>query len=106
MKANMGKNKLISLNSSGAKGFLSPGGTAEVDLVIEGLDLSGLNILDIGCGCGGAVFHLIKQHGASTAIGIDIEPLVIARAKALADEYHLGDKASFEVVTPAKAALS
>ncbi|MBL6782828.1 MAG: methyltransferase domain-containing protein [Alphaproteobacteria bacterium] len=82
------------------KGFLSPGGTTEVDLVIEGLDLSGLNILDIGCGCGGAVFHLIEQHGAATAIGVDIEPLVISRAKALADEYNLNDKASFEVVTP------
>ena len=30
------------------KGFLSPGGTTEVDLVVDGLDLSGLHILDIG----------------------------------------------------------
>ncbi len=84
------------------QGFLSPGGTAEVDLVIEGLDLSGLHILDIGCGCGGAVFHLLKKHGAASAIGIDIEPLVISRATELANQYNLGDKATFQVVTPGK----
>jgi phosphoethanolamine N-methyltransferase len=84
------------------KGFLSPGGTAEVDLVVDGLDLSWLNILDIGCGCGGAVFHLIKKHGAASAIGIDIEPLVIARATQLSSDYDLTDKARFELVKPGK----
>ncbi len=82
------------------EGFLSPGGTAEVDLVLDGLDLKGLNILDIGCGCGGAAFHLIRGHGAASVIGIDIEPLVITRASALAEAYHLTDRAKFEVVTP------
>ena len=80
-----GQKQIHFLDLIRGKGFLPPGGTTEVDLVIEGLDLSGLNILDIGCGCGGAVFHLIEQHGAATAIGVDIEPLVISRAKALAD---------------------
>lgn len=82
------------------EGFLSPGGTKEVDLVLEGLNLKGLNILDIGCGCGGAAFHLIREHGASSVVGIDIEPLVIKRASELAQNYHLTDKARFEVVTP------
>ncbi|MGB2097802.1 MAG: SAM-dependent methyltransferase, partial [Candidatus Puniceispirillales bacterium] len=70
------------------QGFLSPGGSAEVDLVIENLDLSGLHILDIGCGCGGAIFHLLTEHGAASAIGIDIEPLVISRATELANQYN------------------
>ncbi|MGA1020255.1 MAG: SAM-dependent methyltransferase, partial [Candidatus Puniceispirillales bacterium] len=43
------------------EGFLSPGGSTEVDMVIEGLDLKGLNILDIGCGCGGAALHLLRS---------------------------------------------
>lgn len=82
------------------KGFLSPGGTAEVDLVVEGLNLSGLHILDIGCGCGGAIFHLIEKHDVAHAIGIDIEPLVITRAKVLSDKYNLNEKTKFEEVTP------
>ena len=63
------------------EGFLSPGGTKEVDLVLEGLNLNGLNILDIGCGCGGAAFHLIREHGAASVVGIDIEPLPANDAK-------------------------
>ncbi len=82
------------------EGFLSPGGSAEVDLVLEGLDLKGLHILDIGCGCGGAAFHLLRAHGAASVTGIDIEPLVITRASALAEKYQLTDQARFEVVTP------
>ena len=34
------------------EGFLSPGGPDEVARVIDGLDLKGKNILDIGCGSG------------------------------------------------------
>jgi len=82
------------------EGFLSPGGSTEVDMVIEGLDLKGLNILDIGCGCGGAALHLLRSHGAASVIGIDIEPLVIKRASELTEKYRLTDQAKFQVVSP------
>jgi hypothetical protein len=39
------------------KGFLSPGGVEEVAKIVEGIDLSGKEVLDIGVGIGGpAVF--------------------------------------------------
>ena len=44
------------------EGFLSPGGTAEIDEIMTGVDAAGRTVLDIGCGCGGAAFHLLKKY--------------------------------------------
>ena len=35
------------------EGFLSPGGADEVKEIVNGLDISGKSVLDIGCGTGG-----------------------------------------------------
>ena len=35
-------------------GWLSPGGPEEVALLLEGNDLDGKSVLDIGCGAGGS----------------------------------------------------
>ena len=35
------------------EGYLSPGGPEEVSRILEGLDLTGARMLDIGCGTGG-----------------------------------------------------
>ena len=78
-----GPKQLNMLKTVWGEGFLSPGGTEEIDEILKGVDAKNLNILDIGCGCGGAAFHLINGHNASFVTGIDIEPLVIARAKEL-----------------------
>jgi len=43
-------------------GFLSPGGPEEVAMVMEGSDISGLNILDIGCGVGGIGILLVREY--------------------------------------------
>ena len=95
-----GDKQIRFLETVWGEGFLSPGGTSEIDLVIGDIDCRGLKVLDIGCGCGGAVFHLIRQHGAAHAIGIDVEPLVIDRAKELASSYNLSAQAEFETVSP------
>ena len=68
--------------------------------MLEGQDCRDLTILDIGCGCGGAVFHLIRTHGAAHATGIDVEPLVIDRAQELAENYGLTNQTKFETVIP------
>ena len=34
-------------------GFLSPGGPEEIAAMLDGNDLTGLSVLDIGCGVGG-----------------------------------------------------
>jgi len=82
------------------EGFLSPGGTDEIDEVMKGIDASGKSILDIGCGCGGAALRLIKNHGAKSVLGIDTESLVIQRAEELAVKYDLSNLAKFRCVKP------
>jgi phosphoethanolamine N-methyltransferase len=61
-------------------------------------DASGKSILDIGCGCGGASIHLIKNHGAKSVLGIDTESLVIQRAEELAVKFDLSNLAKFRCV--------
>ncbi len=82
------------------EGFLSPGGTKEIDEIVKNTNLKGKSILDIGCGCGGAAFHLIKKHGAKSVQGIDPEPLVIKTAQKLAKKNNLTDIATFKCVEP------
>ena len=40
------------------EGFMAPGGTGNVDKMVEGLDLQGKRVLDIGRGIGGPDFYL------------------------------------------------
>jgi len=82
------------------EGFLSPGGTVEIDEIMKGIDASGKKVLDIGCGCGGAAIHLIKKHGAKSVLGIDTESLVIQRAEELATKNNLSSFANFFSVKP------
>ena len=45
------------------KGFLSPGGAEEMAVLLEGVDLSGRTVLDIGCGswrCGRHAGRLLR----------------------------------------------
>ncbi|NDA07917.1 MAG: methyltransferase domain-containing protein [Alphaproteobacteria bacterium] len=101
-----GIKQIMFLECVWGEGFLSPGGVEEIDLVVDGLDLRGKTILDIGCGCGGAAFHLIRQHGAHHVTGIDVEPLVIERARELAERYGLSDQAEFFTVEPGPLSLT
>jgi len=82
------------------EGFLSPGGTEEIDEAMKGVDASEKFFLDIGCGCGGAAIHLIKKYGAKSVIGLDIEPLVIKKAEELAAKHDLSSFADFRCVNP------
>ena len=42
-------------------GYMSPGGPEEVARVVEGIDLKGYSVLDIGCGSGQITIEL-KQN--------------------------------------------
>lgn len=81
-------------------GYLSPGGPEEVDRVVEGLPVAGKTILDVGCGSGGITLHLVERHGAAHATGFDVEPPVIAAARARADRRGLADKTRFVQAPP------
>ncbi len=83
-------------------GYLSPGGPAEVDRVLEGRDLTGLTVLDFGCGAGGIAIHLVGHLGAARVTGIDVEGPVIETARRYGVEKQLGDRVEFIRTAPGR----
>jgi phosphoethanolamine N-methyltransferase len=55
-------------------GFLSPGGAEEVACLLEGSDISGCSVLDIGCGLGAVDELLVERHGAGSVLAVDVDP--------------------------------
>lgn len=82
------------------EGFLSPGGTAEVDRVLAGLDTRHKSVLDIGCGVGGVDIHIAEQHGAALVTGVDVEPHLIERCARLAQKRGVSGATRFLCVEP------
>ncbi|MEP6885529.1 MAG: methyltransferase domain-containing protein [Gammaproteobacteria bacterium] len=60
------------------EGFLSPGGAAEVACLLEGSDISGCSVLDVGCGLGAIDELLVGEYAAASVVGIDIDPSLLA----------------------------
>lgn len=60
------------------EGFLSPGGAAEVAYLLEGSNIAGCRVLDIGCGLGAVDELLITRHGAREVLGVDVDPGLLA----------------------------
>ncbi|MCK4867225.1 MAG: methyltransferase domain-containing protein [Alphaproteobacteria bacterium] len=81
------------------EGYLSPGGPDEVGRILEGLDLTGLHVLDIGCGTGGIALSLAADYGAAKVIGVDVEDPVLATANRRAAAKGLADRVEFVKVT-------
>ncbi len=82
------------------EGYMSPGGTDEVDAYLQGVNLADKNVLDIGCGLGGVDVHLVKRHHAAMVTGIDIEPDLIQRCEALAQKHGVAAQTRFVCVEP------
>jgi phosphoethanolamine N-methyltransferase len=59
-------------------GFLSPGGSDELERLFEGSDIGGCAVLDIGCGLGAIDELLVTRFGAGTVVGVDIDPSLVA----------------------------
>ena len=95
-----GPKQLNLLKTVWGEGFLSPGGTDEIDEVLNKIDISDKSILDIGCGCGGAAIHFVKKHGAKSVLGIDTELLVIKCAQELSLKNNVNDFIEFRYVEP------
>ncbi|MEM0990067.1 MAG: methyltransferase domain-containing protein [Pseudomonadota bacterium] len=81
------------------EGFLSPGGPDEVARVLEGLDLTGSTIVDIGCGAGGITALLARDYGAAKVIGLDVEASTCTAAQALAERWGVADRVEIRQVT-------
>jgi phosphoethanolamine N-methyltransferase len=82
------------------EGFLSPGGPEEVGRVLEGLDLAGARVIDIGCGTGGITCALAARHGAAEVTGIDGEAPVCAAARARVARQGLEGRVTIRQVAP------
>jgi len=93
-------NLMALLEALWGEGFMSPGGVAEVDRYLAGIELRGKTVLDIGCGLGGVDLHLLRQHEARQVTGIDIDPALIEGCRQLADKYQVADRARFICVEP------
>jgi ubiquinone/menaquinone biosynthesis C-methylase UbiE len=81
-------------------GYLSPGGPEEVARVLEGVDLAGRTVLDIGCGAGGITAALARDYGAAKVIGIDVEAPVCEAARAQAEKSGVADRVEIRLVEP------
>jgi phosphoethanolamine N-methyltransferase len=73
-------------------GFLSPGGPEELGRLLDGSDISGCAVLDIGCGLGAIDRLLVTDHGARSVIGVDIDPALVALARAAIAQAGLEDR--------------
>jgi phosphoethanolamine N-methyltransferase len=93
--------KLVTLlEALWGEGYLSPGGDEETALVLEGLDLRGRSVLDLGCGTGGCAFHIAERFGAASVLGADVEAGVVAKAAEDATRRGLAGRVRFETISP------
>lgn len=80
------------------EGYMSPGGEAHVLQMVDGIDLEGRDVLDIGCGLGGPACVVARECGARV-VGIDLESPLIARALARAEASGVSGRTDFRVVS-------
>lgn len=82
------------------EGYLSPGGADEVARVLRGIELSGRDVLDLGCGSGGATVDLVRHHEAAHVVGIDVELPVCEHSRRLVARAGLSDRVEIVLVEP------
>jgi SAM-dependent methyltransferase len=73
-------------------GFLSPGGADELARLLEGSDVSGCTVLDIGCGLGALDELLVTQHAAKSVVGVDIDPALLTLMQRRIEAAGLGSR--------------
>lgn len=81
-------------------GFLSPGGFEEVTRVLDGVDLKGRRVLDIGCGLGGIDRLIAENFSVAEVVGIDVEKSLIEEANRKNAGKAVADRVRFELVEP------
>ena len=81
-------------------GWLSPGGPAEVERLLAGINIKGKSVLDIGCGAGGIDVLLAETYGAAYVTGMDVEDTVIANARERAHKAGVAERVGFLKVAP------
>ena len=82
------------------EGYMSPGGPDEIRMIVEGVELAGKAVLDLGCGTGGITRFLAETYRPASIVGVDIDRGLIARATRRAAAAGLGKSVTFRTVTP------
>ncbi len=82
------------------EGYLSPGGPQEIALLLHGVDLTGREVLDVGCGVGGIDLLLAREYGAQRVVGIDVDEALVQQAHARGTKARLSDRVTFLAVAP------
>lgn len=80
-------------------GHMSPGGPDGVRAIVEGLDLAGKTVLDIGCAIGGIDVQLATEFDCRV-VGVDIEPGLIDIGRARIAAAGLADRVDLRLVEP------
>lgn len=79
------------------KGFIAPGGEGNVDQIVEGIDLTGKRVLELGSGAGGGSLILAGKHGASV-VGLELESALVELSRQHAADAGLTESAEFRCV--------
>jgi SAM-dependent methyltransferase len=82
------------------EGFLSPGGADETRRVLDRVEITGKRVLEVGSGLGGCCLIIAGERGAASVLGLDVEPVVIERARRSVEAAGLSDRVSFQRVEP------
>ena len=82
------------------EGFLSPGGADETRRVLDRVDVENRSVLEIGSGLGGCCLIIALERGAKQVHGLDVEPVVIAKARETVAKAGLEQKITSQQVDP------
>lgn len=82
------------------EGFLAPGGAEEVARIVEHIGLRRRDVLDVGCGLGGAVVALAHDLHARHVTGVDVEAAVLERARELVAAAGVGARVCLRQIEP------
>jgi phosphoethanolamine N-methyltransferase len=69
-----------------------------VAAVVDGVEIEGKRVLDIGCGLGGPAVALAANHGAGEVVGVDIQEDIIEWSKNLAKQRHVDGTTNFQKI--------
>lgn len=81
------------------RGIITPGGEGNIASIVEGVDLRGKRVLDLGSGVGGGTITLARDHGARV-LGLEVDPAYVEYSRGLAVEEGLSDQVEFRCIEP------
>lgn len=93
--------KLVTLcEAVWGKGYISPGGTREVERIVGDTVLEGKQVLDVGCGSGGISRFLTTRFSTGHITGVDVDAYLVGLCRQQAGDAGLADKVSYHCIEP------